>query len=136
MPAKAWLIDGINESVHVKLTPMLGYSDGDERVTLSLVLENLNQAMWMQFLRAINRAINFRECRICGTWFEVSLDVARKSRRFCHDKCKMKAYRLRKQQAISMRRQGKSLSAISKTVDSRPANVKAWLAGVPKGNKG
>ena len=70
-----------------------------ERRDLSLhfVPSNLLAAMWLQCARVLVENPQFRSCDHCGKWFELSPESRRKHAKYCSDKCKVAAYRKRKQ---------------------------------------
>ena len=63
----------------------------------------LSSALWLQLASAVDRRSAHRRCRACGSWFEVSPDAARRSRKYCTDSCRVKAHRRRKAAAAYFR---------------------------------
>lgn len=95
-PAYYYLQSAINQALKGKVSPGMLWDEG--RLGLYQVPSSLLGAMWLQFAQAIDTGPEFRKCAQCRTWFAVSLDASRKSRRYCSDACRAKAYRNRKQE--------------------------------------
>lgn len=94
-------LSGINEEivkhlVEVQIEPAQRSPSG---FCLTYVPRNLLGAMWVQFAQAIIENKDFRKCRNCEHWFSIAHGENRKSRIYCSDACKSKAYRLRQEQA-------------------------------------
>ncbi|MFP6572646.1 MAG: hypothetical protein VB674_08550, partial [Vicinamibacterales bacterium] len=53
---------------------------------------------------------------------------SRSSKRYCTDGCRMKAYRMRQEQARELKRQGMSLREIAHALGSDTHTVRSWLA--------
>lgn len=73
------------------------------RMMLRVVPDNLLGAMWLQCARALTDNPVFKECEHCGKWFELSPDNRRKQSKYCSDRCKVAAYRVRKANAADRR---------------------------------
>lgn len=92
---------------------------------------NLLGALWLQFAQAISGAKSHRPCRECGEWFEVSQDAFRKSKHYCSDRCRSRAYRNRKEQARELAAEGKTPREIAIELDVDVVSVKGWLKRKP-----
>lgn len=98
-PAYYYLQSAINHALKGKVSPGMLWDNG--RLGLYQVPSSLLGAVWLQFAQAIDTRPEYRKCLECRTWFAVSLDTSRKSRRYCSDACRAKAYRNRKQEKTS-----------------------------------
>jgi hypothetical protein len=87
----------------------------------------LRGALWLQLAQAVAGRKKFRACRSCGTWFELSPEVARTNRLFCSEGCRSKAYRERKDLAVRLAAEGKTPKEIAEEIDSDVKTVKGWL---------
>ena len=58
--------------------------------------DSLIGLLWYQLAQAVEGNEEFRQCDDCTTWFRVAPQVARKSRLYCSDACRSRAYRKRK----------------------------------------
>lgn len=89
----------------------------------------LIDAIWLQFAEAVCGNKAYRQCQFCGKPFELSPDVARTSRLFCSDSCKMQSYRQRKTAILNLWEQGLSVAEIAEAVDGADiASVRKWVA--------
>jgi hypothetical protein len=95
---------------------------------LEVTPTNLLTALWFQLGHAVAENKRFRRCAKCQKWFEVTPPVNRKSRHYCSDACRSRAYRSRKDRARQMAATGKSVKKIAKDLDSTVETVKGWLA--------
>lgn len=64
--------------------------------TLFLSPNNLFEFIYLQFLLAVTGCKNFRQCKICETWFEIERDKRKSKRIYCTKKCKQAAWRAKK----------------------------------------
>jgi hypothetical protein len=134
IPAMFLLQRWINKNLKSQVSPRLVYHLGRGKQVLRFVPENLLGAMWLQFVQAIEGNKEYRPCKECGKWFEVSLDAFRTSRLFCSDACKSKEYRKRKQRAQQMHKEGEAPRKIAKMLETDQDTVKKWLQN--QGEKG
>lgn len=88
----------------------------------------LIDAIWLQFAEAVCGNKSYRQCQFCGKPFELSPDVARTSRLFCSDSCKMQSYRQRKTKTADLWDQGLSVQEIAKAIGSDMTYVRKWVA--------
>src|SRR5262249_32091375 len=106
-----------------KIRPL--YDETADRLTLRARPDDLRAALWLQFLTSIDGKRDYRTCAQCRAWFEVSLEPtgARKSREFCKDGCRHKAYRDRRDRARELRRGGMALRKIARELGSDLSTV-------------
>lgn len=99
---------------------------------LFMVPDSLVSAMWYQVTQLVVGHKEFRCCARsgCDAWIEISLGLtgSRSSKRYCTDGCRMKAYRMRQEQARELKRQGMSLREIAHALGSDTHTVRSWLA--------
>jgi hypothetical protein len=105
--ARGWLQQHINS----RLDPQHHRGEGavparilfdpkTQRFQLHLVPRTLIAAIWFQCARAFTEQPDFKQCERpgCGQWFERSADERRRHSKYCSARCKVAAYRLRKEQ--------------------------------------
>lgn len=64
---------------------------------LSVVLEDLKSALWLQFAQAVSSSTQLRRCAVCPTWFVYGTGTGRrKSAHYCSDRCRKAAHRRQK----------------------------------------
>ena len=116
-PAQTYVQWLTNRMLTTRASPRLLWDTEPDRLSLHLVPRNLLGALWLQFARAIDGNREFRQCRQCYTWLELSPEIARTNRKYCTDACRLRAFRARKedqaQQEVRPRKKQQS---------SRPAN--------------
>jgi predicted nucleic acid-binding Zn ribbon protein len=101
--------------------------DSAGNVALSVEIDELMPALWLQFAFAVAEDKQYRRCAVCDRAFELAPGENRADRRFCSDRCRIRAYRQRKAQACEMRTAGKHLREIAKEFDTDVATVKGWV---------
>ena len=94
---------------------------------LRLVPKNLLGALWLQLARAVDEGREYRRCVACEKWMEISLEVFRKNRRTCSERCRQKAQRQRRAQVRKMHSRGLGVEEIAQKLGARPSAVRAWL---------
>jgi hypothetical protein len=60
------------------------------------VPQTLLAAIWFQCARVLTDRPKFKQCEHCGKWFELSPDAHRRQSKYCDERCKVAAYRVRK----------------------------------------
>ena len=105
---------------------------------LRVVPASLLGAMWLQFAAAVEEKKRFRKCpaRNCPVvWFEVSRGPlgVREDAQFCSPRCRHTAYRDRREDARRMRRAGKSMTEIARTLGVDASQVRSWTAKKKRG---
>src|SRR5215469_5959871 len=79
----------------------------------TLALRNLLVGLWLQFAQAVAENKSYARCKECETWFETSIPGTRKTRVYCSDTCKVKAYMERKDRAVRLKAEGKTVKQIA-----------------------
>lgn len=125
-PAMFYILSVINEKLDA-LAPRVCGNLENQKVTLHLIPPNLLGGLWLQFAQAVARNPNYERCKVCETWFEVSLQASRKSRLYCSDSCKVRAHLKRKEDARRMHSQGKTLEIISTELGSDKNKILKWI---------
>ena len=88
-------IDGSRALTSVKLRHR---GDRDGPPLLSMVPEDLEAALWLQFGQAISANSQLQRCAVCPTWFSYGTGTGRrKSAHYCSDRCRKAAHRHRKE---------------------------------------
>ena len=62
----------INEKLKGNATPQLRYNPETGTRVLQVFPDNLLSQMWLQFARAIAGNLQYRACKECNKWFEIS----------------------------------------------------------------
>ncbi len=76
---------------------------------------------------SVREGREFRQCRQCRTWFEVSVEAARKSRVYCSPNCRTKGHRWRQQEARRLHAAGMAVERIAEALDTTTARINTWL---------
>ncbi len=91
------LIDQSRALTSVKLRHR---GDRDGPPLLSMVPEDLEAALWLQFGQAVSANSQLQRCAVCPTWFSYGTGTGRrKSAHYCTDRCRKAAHRNRKEAA-------------------------------------
>jgi hypothetical protein len=98
-----------------------------EVMVLHPVPKNLLGGLWVQLAQAVADKKDYARCKECRAWFEVSLPAARKTRLYCSDSCKVKAYTDRKDRAVRLKAQGWTVKQIAEELGTDKDTVKGWL---------
>jgi hypothetical protein len=130
MPALFLVQRWVNQQLEHHVSPRLLYHLDLRKEVVRIVPKNLLGAMWLQLAEAIDGRKDYRTCKECGRWFEISSRQSehRTARRlFCTEPCKSRDYRRRKDRALELKAKGESLKDIAKDVGTEIATVKRWL---------
>lgn len=126
-----WINDKLNEHA----APRLLYNLDLGKQVLQIVPKDLLGAMWFQLAQAIAGNRNYRTCRECSKWFEISAEADGRSARklFCSDPCKSRDYRRRKDRVRELKAERKSVPQIVKQLhaegmETDSDTVKKWTA--------
>jgi hypothetical protein len=95
---------------------------------LKLTPPSLWHAMYLQFAQAILGNKSYQLCQVCGRWFELAPGLNRADRQTCSDYCRVKLYRIRKQQARDLRSHGWSPQRIAKKLGSDIGTINNWIS--------
>lgn len=120
-----WLV---NTHLEDRVSPSLHWDSRLGALRLRFVPTSLIGALWLQFALAIDGDRRYRRCEVCGTWFEISPDVARVNKIYCSDRCRAAAYRERQERARALHSQGVPLERIAQDVGSDVETVAGWIA--------
>lgn len=74
----------------------------------------------------------FRRCEAegCGKWIvyaPVDQESGRPTRKTCSNMCRMRVYLAPKSEAVEMKREGMTITAIAKKLDADIESVKRWI---------
>lgn len=97
-----------------------------QELRVRIAPSSLLAALWMQFANAVEGGKEYRQCDTCKTWFEVSAHT-RGGAKFCRDRCRSRAYRMRQAKAREFYSQSVAISEIAKRLKSDDEIVKGWL---------
>ncbi len=67
-----------------------------EKLGLTMVPRTLIGFLWLQFARAIQGDLRFRQCEDCRKWFECGGSSSRADKRFCSGTCKARSHRAKR----------------------------------------
>jgi hypothetical protein len=89
-------IEYVRESIRRRLQVLsfadMGQDDGNHRLPLSICPIGLLGLLWLQFARSLDGK-DYRRCRQCGEWFEISRPAGRSTKQFCNGACRYKWHR-------------------------------------------
>ena len=118
----------VNEQLRGLTSPRILWDIDGTRLGLGIQPTSLLGAMWLQLARAIDGQKDYRQCKECQTWFELSPEVARTNRQYCSNACRIRAYRGRQEKAQEMNRQHKPISEIAKILGTDARTAKVWIS--------
>jgi hypothetical protein len=132
-PARAYLTRLVNENVIDLVRPQLRMDRELGRIEWGFVAYGVAGCAWLQLAEAINDGATYRRCANprCGNCIIVSRghpQGKRPTRRTCSDACRVMRTYLRELEAVEMKRQGMTITAIAKKLDADPASIKRWIA--------
>jgi hypothetical protein len=97
MAARCYVQVVLNERIEKLVAPRLLWNNPDfTHLQLHIRPNSLLGALWLQFVQAVNGNKKYRRCQECGAWFVLDPATARKSRLFCSDLCRNRAFRRKK----------------------------------------
>src|SRR5262249_23246502 len=91
-PAMLYVGQRINEHIASKVETRIVHVPRFEATEMIAIPETFLSGLWLQFAQAVAGGKQYARCKECQTWFETSLPGARKTRMYCSDLCKVKAY--------------------------------------------
>jgi hypothetical protein len=127
--AKTYLADQINRySAPCSLTSAFDPASGS--LVLKIVPTGLLGGLWVQLAWTIAGNRRHRQCRACGSWFEISKDEdGRTARRlFCDDVCKVRDHRRRRHRAAALADAGDSPQQIATKLDTKIETILGWVS--------
>lgn len=130
----AFFLTGTILSDRIKglVSPQICWVSNQGRAVLQISPSSLLGAIYLQFAQAIDGSKDFRRCRACGVWFELSPGVNRSNRLTCSPACRTRAHRERQARARELYAQGVSVREIAKELESGWKKVQKWVTD-PKG---
>ena len=117
----------INRHLERNAAPKLLYNPESDQLELRLMPTNLLGALWLQFARSVEASKTYRRCRVCKQWFEVSVAGKRRQSIYCSDRCRVKKYRDRRNEAVARAAAGESPHSIAKALGSELDTVLGWI---------
>ena len=110
-------------------TPRLMYEQGPDRLGLRIVPKSLHAALWLQFASAVDGERDYRRCRSCRQWFQITYDNTgrRRTRVYCSNACRSRGYRGRIEEARELFVAGTSLVDISDRLGCDVDSVRQWV---------
>jgi hypothetical protein len=119
-----WLV---NAELDREVAPML-YWDGKRTQPVRLEMpRSLLGVVYTQLAQAIAGHRKSRQCSVCGKWFDLGLGAARGHRRVCSDTCRVRAYRIRQEQARNMHAGGRSVKQIARELNTTVDKISKWI---------
>jgi hypothetical protein len=136
VPALNYLRDSINEHLKNVIQPRACLDSNDD-LSLHFVPSNLLSGLWLQFAQAVTNGKDYARCLECQMWFEVTLHSegktrGRKTRMYCSNACRMRAYLGRKENAARLKKRGKSIAEIARQLGSDTDTVNGWMKSSEK----
>ena len=135
-PAFAFLNGMIENNLRNTVSPQLVKNPEGTGFNLVFAPDSLLGVLWLQFAQAISGYKEYRRCQLegCGKWFEISLEQTgfRKSRHYCSDRCRIKAYRTRQDEARQLRANGTTVKDIAAQLGSDTKTVRGWVQQVSR----
>jgi hypothetical protein len=130
MPALFLVQRWVNNQLQKHVIPRLLYHTDLSQQVLQIIPSSLVGAMWLQLAQAIAGKKDYRTCKECGRWFEVSGgDDGRTARRlFCDNPCKSRDYRRRMDRARELKAEGKTVKEIANELDTDVDTIKKWVS--------
>lgn len=125
-PALAYVQQEANK--HLDTLPLrLVWQPEEGRLRRKITPPSLKAALWLQFAEAIDAGKQYRACKACGLWFELSPEIARTSRHFCSAACRNRSYRERQDQARRLHAEGMPFKDIARELGTDVKTVKSWV---------
>ena len=117
----------INRRLEKHAAPRLLFDPESDQLELRLMPTNLLGALWLQFARAVEASKAYRRCPVCTQWFEVSVEGKRRHSTYCSNRCRVQAYRDRRDEAVARAAAGESPHSIAKALGSELDTVLGWI---------
>jgi hypothetical protein len=134
--AKLALCDFVNRQFDTKCPTWLSIDPKTGSPIFLISPENLQAALWFQFADAIAGEKKLRQCARCKSYFGVSEQNknrrSRKDKMRCSDACRVAACMDRREMAIKLHQQGKSVNEIARKLDVKEESVDKWVKSKKK----
>lgn len=105
----------------------IGPAKNTASLQMQIVPHSLLGALWLQFAQAVEQNKDYRRCAQCDRWLEISLSAVRKSKLFCSNACRTKAFRQRQAEAARLAAEGKSHAEIAEELESETETGKGSI---------
>jgi hypothetical protein len=135
-PALWYLQRKIKAKLEKNLSGEVDWNYASKRMTFGMIPNDLLGAVWLQFAVGIDAALEYRSCKTCKKWYALTPEVARKTRQFCSNACKIRDYRSKQDEARRLVAAGKKYREIAKRLGSSVAIVRGWVVGRGKVQSG
>ena len=123
-----YVVQGIvNKRLQGRISPQLLWDKDRIKLGLYIVPNSLIGAIWLQFAQAIDGHKEYRRCEECRIWFELSPEVARTSKLYCSNACRVRAYRKRQAEARRLHEEGKSIEEIARIIGTDISTAQGWI---------
>jgi hypothetical protein len=126
-PALVYIQRTIDKTMARLVPTRVTWKGERDRLSLGVQPVSLLGALWLQVASAVSFAKQFQTCGECGSAFEVSRQVARKSKRYCSDACRIRNFRARQERARQMKAQHRPVKEIARALDTDVETVKKWV---------
>lgn len=124
--ASGWVQEAINESIDASrndgeaaVPTRILFNHEEGGFTQHVVPRTLLAALWFQCARVLTEHPEFKKCEHCRKWLELSPDARRRNSKYCGDRCKVAAYRIRK-----AKRERKASRGRSRAKSPKPARTR------------
>ncbi len=111
------------------------YEASTDSQRLVVLPSNLLGAMWFQLAQGLAGDMEFRECRQCRTWFQVSPDTSRSDRVYCSAPCRYQASYQRRSRARRLRTEGATIQSIATEMDVSLEEIRRWVKHTRRGKR-
>lgn len=128
--AHAFLRAQINPRLEEHTKPELQYSAMENHplpLGLHIVPQDLLGALWIQLALAIQGNTKYERCGQCNSWFEVSPKAKRLKTIYCSTRCRVAAYRARKDLSRRLSEDGVDVKEIAQRLNTDTKTVRGWL---------
>ena len=94
---------------------------------IGFIVRSLRAALWLQFAQAVHGKRELHWCRECQKAFQVEPPFTRRTKRYCSDSCRVRAYQKRRAKAQHMATQGLNPTEIAKELGTDAKTVRGWI---------
>lgn len=94
---------------------------------LEIGLPTLEQYLWLQLWQTRAVGHHVQVCVECGTLFLVAPSANRPDRRYCSDRCRVRYFRRRKENALDMHTRGYPPSKIAERLGTDTKTIRNWI---------